>query len=434
MGAIRTKPGWWAGWLLMAAAQTDCGGASLPAGGRDGAALTDAGAGSEVSVEPSGDATAPPVDTGAPEGGSNADVTTGVPVDATSDTSADVATGAEAGGTAPCDAGTCVVASGLASAYGIAVDDGGVYFTDTNSVKRCPLDGCTGTPETLSTFGGMGIVVASGVLYWTTGTFTSAVYALALDGGATASLVSADPTPQGYHPPYAIAANAARVYWLRNPFEFGSGAIESCAVGDLDGATVTTFAGAYPNGSLDPFGLAVTATTLYYAENGTASDGTRTTDVGACGVGGCDGGATPLGSVPLSIYIMDAGANGAFPPADAIVADDASVYFVRPDPSTPGIASPTGSLMKCGALGCARAVTLAANLHAPSGLALDGANIYWANSGDGTVMKCAVAQCTPTIIASSQNHPVAVAVGSTSVYWTNGGTGKQDSSVMRAPK
>jgi uncharacterized repeat protein (TIGR03803 family) len=67
---------------------------------------------------------------------------------------------------------------------------------------------------------------------------------------------------------------------------------------------------------------------------------------------------------------------------------------------------------------------------APAGIAVDGANLYFANSGDGTINKVAAAGGTPTTLATGQGSPNAVAFDATYVYWTNASSG----TVMRVAK
>jgi hypothetical protein len=83
----------------------------------------------------------------------------------------------------------------------------------------------------------------------------------------------------------------------------------------------------------------------------------------------------------------------------------------------------------CEYLGVSCPVTLATGNNLPSGIAVDSTWVYWANYGDGRVMKVAIAGGTPVTVASGQRTPYGVAVDSTYVYWTNFGVGM----VMKAP-
>ena len=70
----------------------------------------------------------------------------------------------------------------------------------------------------------------------------------------------------------------------------------------------------------------------------------------------------------------------------------------------------------------------------PSGIAIDEANVYWANTGSsmgsGSIAKVAIAGGSVVTIASGLSGPVSLAVDAQYVYWVN----SADGSVMKAPK
>jgi len=100
----------------------------------------------------------------------------------------------------------------------------------------------------------------------------------------------------------------------------------------------------------------------------------------------------------------------------AIAVDATNVYWTN---------TTEGTVVKCAVAGCGGAPTILASGQSGLGaIATDGTSVYWTNGSDGTVMRCAVGGCggNPTLLASGQQSPGEIAVDATSVYWTNGGT------------
>jgi hypothetical protein len=81
-----------------------------------------------------------------------------------------------------------------------------------------------------------------------------------------------------------------------------------------------------------------------------------------------------------------------------------------------------GTVMTLPAMGGGAPTTLATAQSTPMSIALDAANAYWVDSAVGTVMQCALAGCggAPLALASGQGTPWGVAVDPTSAYWTSG--------------
>jgi hypothetical protein len=116
-------------------------------------------------------------------------------------------------------------------------------------------------------------------------------------------------------------------------------------------------------------------------------------------------------------WLADARAEGAV--ADAAASDA--------PPSQ--LDAPSGDSSEACATPCPS--TLAARQAYPKAIAIDGANVYWANYGsgsDGSIVAVSKTGGAPIVLAAGQASPTDLAVRGTYVYWTNQG----DGTVMRA--
>jgi hypothetical protein len=77
---------------------------------------------------------------------------------------------------------------------------------------------------------------------------------------------------------------------------------------------------------------------------------------------------------------------------------------------------------------------LAAGQTRPATLALDEDNVYWTNSGGGTVMKVAKAGGDPIVLAANEEGAWAVAVDADNVYWTTSKPMTAEGTVKKRPK
>jgi hypothetical protein len=74
--------------------------------------------------------------------------------------------------------------------------------------------------------------------------------------------------------------------------------------------------------------------------------------------------------------------------------------------------------------GLCQPTTLASSLSAPWGIAVGTTNVYWANSGDGTVMTVPLAGgVTPTTLATGQGTPLGVVLDTADAYWVDNAGG-----------
>ena len=75
-------------------------------------------------------------------------------------------------------------------------------------------------------------------------------------------------------------------------------------------------------------------------------------------------------------------------------------------------------------MGACQPVALASNLSSPWGIAVGGGNVYWTNSGDGTVMTLpAIGGATPTTLATTQSTPMSIALDAAHAYWVDSAAG-----------
>jgi hypothetical protein len=181
--------------------------------------------------------------------------------------------------------------------------------------------------------------------------------------------------------PIALASDSSSLYWTNQ-----GGPVAQCALGGCNGSP-TTLATSNPASSPGIGALAVDATNVYWSD---------ATGVEACAVGGCNGQPTTL---------------VAAPPAYALVTDGKSLYFTDYN---------NGFVYECPNTGCAQPTILASGQSGPSNLAVDGANVYWANQG-GTIMRCDLGGCAqgPVTMATGQDNPARLVLDDTRIYWSN---------------
>jgi hypothetical protein len=141
---------------------------------------------------------------------------------------------------------------------------------------------------------------------------------------------------------------------------------------------------------------------------------------GACGHGCLGGACFTQACQPATLAGGQSFPNG-------IAVDATSTYW-----SDIATGNHDGSIMKCAIADCPGTLTtLASNIYFVGGVAVDATNVYWA-SMDG-VFRCAIAGCggTPTLLSNVVNALTTgpIVVDATNAYWTkdSGGT------VMQCP-
>lgn len=73
---------------------------------------------------------------------------------------------------------------------------------------------------------------------------------------------------------------------------------------------------------------------------------------------------------------------------------------------------------------------------APKGIALDAKNVYWGNSGDGTIVSCPLSGCGgegPTVVVANAPGVRGIAVDSMNVYWMSDPNDGAMSSIKKCP-
>jgi hypothetical protein len=91
---------------------------------------------------------------------------------------------------------------------------------------------------------------------------------------------------------------------------------------------------------------------------------------------------------------------------------------------------PDGS--KSPACELANTTVLASAEDLPRAIAIDEAAVYWTNSGNSTLRRCAFSGCPegPETLVTDAGTPFGIALDSTFFYWTESASGR----VMAAPK
>jgi hypothetical protein len=301
-----------------------------------------------------------------------------------------------------CAQGTCaveIVASEQAAPFGIALDEGNVYFTNkttSGTVVSCQKSGCGATPVVLADNQNdpYGIAVDAAVVYWTS-PGDSAIRGVVKAGGAPTTLRSGGT-------PTALLQRGGMLYWVDPTGGGGGGSVESCAA-----------TGCAPGFSLifqtEIFGLAVLEPNVYWTAGTTASY------VATCPP--CPGYNQP----PFVV------ANGlAYQFAQGLAVDDTNLYIAaRADNGViltiPRTASSDG--------GAVAPTTLASDLVNPFAVVADENYVFFTTRGtptgsDGTVMRVDKTGANLTPLAKQQAFPAWLAVDADYVYWTNtaGGT------------
>ncbi len=242
--------------------------------------------------------------------------------------------------------------------------------------------------DTLSSYAGpvfaAGYVPGSG-LYWATGAGTSGtIKAANPDGSGVQTLVT------GQNSPFGVAVNATHIYWA----DTGD---DTIMMANLDGsnpaAIVSVSAGSHP------YGVTLDSNYVYWTNLGGQTIYRANLD----------------GSNPTLLV----NGTGMLEPA-SIAVDGTHIYF--------GDIAGNGSIMMAPLSGGAWQA-LVGNQTYPFGIAVYGSHIYWTDCGDntaanGTIMQADLDGTNVTPLATGQAHPVGIAVNSSHIYWANANSGE----------
>lgn len=172
--------------------------------------------------------------------------------------------------------------------------------------------------------------------------------------------------------------------------------------------------------------------------------GTGGMDACPTGYDDCDGNPDTVCETPTATSVSDCGACGEVCPAGAENQEAVCVASVCGLVCESGFEDCDGAA----ANGCEAfadqcgIVTVAPNVDAPIGLAVDDTHLYYGSKGhppdflDGEIWRTLKdGTGTPELIASGQNRPLNITIDDTHVYWSNGATPPAAyGSIVRAPK
>lgn len=318
-------------------------------------------------------------------------------------------------GDAGADGGPIVLAQGLGTPFWLAVDSSNVYWTETNGgrVMECGIADCCASPTALATNEPYpsGITALAGNVFWIdqgpSGPGTGNVASCAASGcnGTPTNL-------SGGQGGLDIAISGSTLFWSNN---YSSGApqagrLMTCSLASGCAATTMAFTSNDVDDAgtpLQPIGVAVDATSVYWADYGAGlvmsanqnGSGMRTLATG-------------------QVLVRD------------LVVDATNVYWVNYQPAT---------VSECAIAGCNGTPTV---LYTQStgntgSIAVDATDVYFTT--DKAVMKCAIGGCngTPTVLVSSSDpntYFTDITVDGTTIYWLDASHGTNTGRLLMLPK
>lgn len=281
----------------------------------------------------------------------------------------------------------------MASAYGIALDDGFVYATqafDNGGVVRVSKDG--GNPQVLATGQGRPYYLAlDATNVFFTAAITGQVMRVNKSGGDLAELAS------GQHFPAGIVARSGSVFWLYDSFP--SGALMALPSGASEPVLIVEVP--------EPTSLRQRGDQLFMISHGIG--GASASPPALFQIDVVNATSTLLVETTLQANDLAVG------DTDLFYTTNIGAYRVRPGELPEAIG--TGSFV--------------------DGLTVADGDVYFTENGtdgDGRIQRWSASSGQNTVVASQRDAPRRIAADETCVYWTEGQPSGGPGAIVRAPR
>jgi sugar lactone lactonase YvrE len=285
----------------------------------------------------------------------------------------------------------------------------------------CELSTCQPVVLAMGQSEPRGLALDDKSLFWATEK-SGTVVRFPKDGGSLFKLAGSQLQPT------AITTDGLNVYWVNFGAAMG-GTVVSVTV---DGAFQTTLA----TGQVDPRAIAADGLNVYWANSDAVMGMPKKGGSLSVVASGQDG--------PNSLVVAPSGLYWTTSPGGTVMrlptVGKAPILLASSVSDLWGIAvfgmnayvtSASGSSVRRVAItGGNKLETFVSGQVSPTGIAADASGVYWANSGDGTVMRAPFEGGTAQTLAINQEIPTHVATDEKAVYWVNEGSG----TVMKVAK
>jgi hypothetical protein len=255
------------------------------------------------------------------------------------------------------DGGVVTLAPSQNDPLGLGVATGSVFWANygAGTLMTCTLPGCAATTMASSQAGPWPVAVNGTSVFWGD-TNGGTIFECAQSACAPTQLSAEQDVP------YAIAVGSTGVYWT----DYGSsgtaeGTVMRCPLAGCSGGATVIAAGLF-----EPAGIAVDATSVYFANEGGGN-------IMKCPLAGCAGDPTVLVSERANPF--------------AVAVDATDIYWVE--------STDSGGVLRCPLDGCGAGgpVTMASDQESPWAIAVDDVAVYWVDDGPsdsaGSVLKIA---------------------------------------------